>query len=137
MNPPSLGFRHAVAHPGHRGVLALLFVVPQELRRQQPDEPRLGQERRVRRDECLPVLARLWRVGIENPLTSRDLHVLVEEAAEPVSSEHATDGALKLFVLPAYSPQLSPTSGCGRTVCATRRWHVPNGGESSPVTASS
>jgi hypothetical protein len=25
-------------------------------------------------------------VGAENPVTSRDLHVLVEEAAEPVSS---------------------------------------------------
>ena len=28
------------------------------------------------------------RVGAGNPVTSRDLHVLVEEAAEPVSSEH-------------------------------------------------
>ena len=27
-------------------------------------------------------------VGAGNPVTSRDLHVLVEEAAEPVSSEH-------------------------------------------------
>jgi hypothetical protein len=26
--------------------------------------------------------------GAENPVTSRDLHVLVEEAAKPVSSKH-------------------------------------------------
>ena len=31
---------------------------------------------------------RAERVGAGNPVTSRDLHVLVEEAAEPVSSEH-------------------------------------------------
>jgi hypothetical protein len=28
------------------------------------------------------------RVGAENPAMSRDLHVLVEKAAEPISSEH-------------------------------------------------
>ena len=32
------------------------------------------------------VLARRDRVGAENPVTSRDLHVFVDEAAEPVSS---------------------------------------------------
>jgi DDE superfamily endonuclease len=32
----------------------------------------------------------------------------------------ATDGALKLFVLPAYSPRLNPTSGCGRTSIVPR-----------------
>ena len=33
------------------------------------------------------------RVGAENPVTSRDVHVLVEEAAEPVSSEHVNGRA--------------------------------------------
>ena len=50
----------------------------------------------------------------------------------------STKGRLRLFVLPAYSPQLNPDEWVWKNVnCATRRWHVPNGGESSPVTASS
>jgi hypothetical protein len=32
------------------------------------------------------------RVGAENPVMSRDLHALVEKAAEPVSSEHVASG---------------------------------------------
>jgi uncharacterized protein YndB with AHSA1/START domain len=32
-------------------------------------------------------------VGAENPVTSRDVHVLVEEAAEPLSSEHVNGRA--------------------------------------------
>ena len=33
------------------------------------------------------------RVGAENPVTSCDVHVLVEEAAEPVSPEDVDGGA--------------------------------------------
>jgi transposase len=50
----------------------------------------------------------------------------------------STEGRLKLFLLPAYSPELNPDEWVWKNVnCATRRWYVPNGGESSPVAASS
>ena len=50
----------------------------------------------------------------------------------------ATDGALKLFVLPAYSPQLNPDEWVWKNVnCATRRWQLPNGGERPPMSVSS
>jgi len=50
----------------------------------------------------------------------------------------STDGALKLFVLPAYSPQLNPDEWVWKNVnCATRRWHMPNGGERPPMAVSS
>ena len=33
------------------------------------------------------------RVGAENPVTSRDLHILVDETAEPVASQRPSDGS--------------------------------------------
>ena len=59
--------------------------------------------------------------------------------APPVKEYVASqDGRLKLFFLPGYSPELNPDEWVWKNVnCATRRWQVPNGGESSPVTASS
>ena len=48
------------------------------------------------------------------------------------------EGRLKLFFLPGYSPELNPDEWVWKNVkCATRRWSDPNGGESSPVAASS
>ena len=44
--------------------------------------------RRVR--TTIPEPAEQQVVGAENPVTSCDLHVLVDEAAEPVSSERRT-----------------------------------------------
>jgi hypothetical protein len=44
-------------------------------------------------------------VGAENPVTSCDVHVLVEEAAEPVSSERA-DGCART----------RGSAGCGRVL---------------------
>jgi hypothetical protein len=50
----------------------------------------------------------------------------------------STDGQLRLFVLPAYSPQLNPDEWVWKNVnCATRRWHMPNGGERPPMAVSS
>jgi hypothetical protein len=44
-------------------------------------------------------------VGVENMVTSRCLHVLVDEAVKPVSSEHADGG-----------PTAWRVAGCGRAL---------------------
>jgi hypothetical protein len=57
------------------------------LRRSRPEspvpEPVYG---RIRRQPILGGLLNQCAVGAENPVMSRDLHVLMDEAAEPVSS---------------------------------------------------
>ena len=54
-------------------------------------------------------------MGAENTVTSRDLRILVEEAAEPVASENAdVVAAVAAWVLPPGG--LWPRVRCGRWV---------------------
>src|SRR5690349_849155 len=60
------------------------FISPHRFVRKMDGTSALGMTLRIRDDT--PLGSRLEPVGAENPVTSCDLHVLVDEAAEPVSS---------------------------------------------------